>query len=248
MAEDCGYAWNEIATRTEESTEAGHCFLLIFRAIDLSYDESAFTPSEWQRASKFIHASDKCSFLGVRFALRKMLKLPVDCGWTYGPMGKPSIDGAVQFSIAHSRGICAVAIGRNEPLGVDLEGTKEKFRDRGLLSRFLHEREREFLAAAENSDRFELDCLRCWTRKEAVVKAIGSGLTDDTKHYDTKLSERAPLLSIAGELRLIDFRLEQFSSLLSLALPTDIHTIDIWEQYDNGRFEFETIDIDELHK
>jgi phosphopantetheinyl transferase len=246
MAEDCVYAWSEIAARTEESTEAGHCFLIVFRATDLSYRESGFTAAEWQRASKFIHLPDKSSFLGVRLALRKMLKLSVDCGWTYGPKGKPSIPGAVQFSIAHSRGVCAVAVGRNEPLGVDLESTKESFRDRTLLSRFLHEREREFLAASENSDRFELDCLRCWTRKEAFVKAIGSGLTEDTKHYDTKLSDPAPLLSITGKLRLIDIHLEQFGSLLSLALPITIRAIDIWKQYGSGRFEFETIDIDAL--
>jgi 4'-phosphopantetheinyl transferase len=93
------------------------------------------------------------------------------CG---GATGRPFLrtDPSVQFSLAHTRGLVAVAVA-DVPVGIDVERS-----DRTVgspLVRALHSGEQRELGRLQGSERHRA-ALRCWVRKEAALKATGQGV------------------------------------------------------------------------
>lgn len=78
--------------------------------------------------------------------------------------------GSVGFSLAHTGDLCVVAVARGR-VGVDVERKGREVGDvERMAGRWFSEREREWVGG--DGERF----LRTWTRKEAFVKATGSGV------------------------------------------------------------------------
>ncbi|ANB19791.1 4'-phosphopantetheinyl transferase family protein [Dokdonella koreensis] len=95
-----------------------------------------------------------------------------------GPHGKPYAPeaGGIEFNVSHSGHYVLIAFARGQPLGVDLESVAG--RRRAILTiaeRFFAPDEAAALARLDG-DRQHLAFLRLWTCKEAVLKAMGSGL------------------------------------------------------------------------
>ncbi len=89
--------------------------------------------------------------------------------------GKPVVDG-VHFNLSHTAGFALFGIARR-PIGVDIESADPKRDCDGLMRRYFTppEQEQYFrLAPALRPAAF----LRGWTCKEALLKAIGSGVRD----------------------------------------------------------------------
>ena len=91
----------------------------------------------------------------------------VVCG---GPHGKPSVGSGVHLSVSHAGGLVLVAVTRVAPVGVDVEPTTRSAQARAAAPGACTPDE----TAAITDGR---DALRYWTRKEAIVKATGEGLT-----------------------------------------------------------------------
>ncbi len=96
-------------------------------------------------------------------------------------------DTPYSISIAHS-GNRAVAAASLDPVGIDLEVASD--RDEDLLPYILHDDEFPRLQSLRLSDREKL--FLCWTAKEAVLKALGTGLrkspkTVQVKRFDNRL-------------------------------------------------------------
>jgi 4'-phosphopantetheinyl transferase len=78
----------------------------------------------------------------------------------------------VAFNLSHSRGLALLAFTVGEVVGVDVERHRG-VRDRdALVRRFFHRREARLLLRLHPEAR-EGAFFRCWTRKEAVLKAAG---------------------------------------------------------------------------
>jgi len=132
-------------------------------------------------------------FLLSRGALRHLLgryldKRPQDVRLTHLAHGKPVLpvgDNApdLRFNLSHSHGkvVFAFALGRD--VGVDIELVRPEVRCDMLAQRFFssHEvRTLMSLSAPRRSEAF----FQCWTRKEAFVKAKGTGLTLRLADFD----------------------------------------------------------------
>ena len=97
--------------------------------------------------------------------------------WQFNEHGKPFIPGGPYFSISHCKEGIAVAIS-DEPIGIDIEGIRHA--DEELIRRTMNEEERLWVTG--DGLRVTGDGLRdrrftrLWTQKEAVVKAIGTGI------------------------------------------------------------------------
>lgn len=88
---------------------------------------------------------------------------------TIGEHGKPSIPGFPQFSVTHSGRWWAVLIGGEEPVGLDLQEERPDGRDlEKLADRFFDPADAEAVRR-EGAGVF----WRIWTRREAVIKALG---------------------------------------------------------------------------
>lgn len=109
----------------------------------------------------------------------------------YGPEGKPFLPGAPGFNLSHSGGWLALVLGDSSDLGIDIEAGARLGDGADLVPRVLHPLEAAAWRAAP--DRRSL-FLRAWTRKEALLKAKGTGTLDDFPTIDTRLADETPHL------------------------------------------------------
>jgi 4'-phosphopantetheinyl transferase len=112
---------------------------------------------------------------------------------TTGPKGKPRLArerGDIHFSISYRNGYAALALG-SAPLGIDIELIQDGIDMQAIADRYFTPHERNYLAAAAQSDRGSV-FVRLWTRKEALVKAAGVGID---KLADANALERVATLA-----------------------------------------------------
>jgi phosphopantetheinyl transferase len=107
--------------------------------------------------------------------------------------GKPILGGAsgLAFNLSHSRGYSLIAISSAGDIGCDIEDRFTGEDVTGLCVPVLHASEMASmarLAPHERRDAFR----RYWVRKEAVLKAAGSGFLCDPRQVVTGLDERSP--------------------------------------------------------
>lgn len=92
------------------------------------------------------------------------------------PWGKPELPGCgIEFSISHSGNAVWVALCRGIAVGIDVESQDAVADPHGMADVF-HPAERAALLELPAAD-VQSAFLRCWTRKEAVIKALGEGLS-----------------------------------------------------------------------
>ena len=82
----------------------------------------------------------------------------------------------IGFNVSHSGGHGLIAIGGHDDLGVDVEERSPHRDFAGLAGRVYGPRERRRLARVSGTARLHL-FYRLWTMKEALLKAIGTGLS-----------------------------------------------------------------------
>jgi len=145
------------------------------------------TDDERVRADAFHFAADRERFCQSRLLLRMVLGgylgiEPAGVAIKLGENGKPAVDGPsngrLHFNLAHSKSTALLAVTIDQPVGVDVEDSDcVRIPDIGSLAEsVMSERELEVISELEGESR--LHCfLRCWTRKEALVKAMGVGLS-----------------------------------------------------------------------
>jgi 4'-phosphopantetheinyl transferase len=158
--------------------------------IILSADESA-------RASRFRFAIDRQRFVVSRGLLRAILAsyLGTDPGsltFSYSSKDKPSLaqpysESGVCFNISHSGAAILLAFARGRDVGVDVEQIRSDFEVDAIARRFFSPHEQEQLAALPEEKRFEA-FFRCWTRKEAYIKATGDGLSLPLHQFDVSIT------------------------------------------------------------
>ena len=106
------------------------------------------------------------------------VRLRARCPTCGGPHGKPSLPGApagLDFSIAHAGDRVVVAVARGAAVGVDVEQVAEAGDLAGGRAGVLTRAERDALGAMR-ADLRAAGFFAYWTRKEAVLKALGTGL------------------------------------------------------------------------
>jgi 4'-phosphopantetheinyl transferase len=127
----------------------------------------------------------------------------VRCG--SGDHGKPRLarpSAAVHFSLAHSGPHVVVAVSRAGPVGIDVEALKAGRDYRPLVRRTLTADEAVAFAASGARPR---DFLRTWVRKEAVTKAVGTGIATPFDSFAVGgAEERAALLTWPDDPSLVD--------------------------------------------
>lgn len=102
---------------------------------------------------------------------------PADLRIVRDEHGKPRLLGAaLQFNLSHSGGRLLVGVSCEHPLGVDLEVARRERPVLELARRWFAPAEAAALAALAEADR-QAAFLRLWSCKEAVLKALGRGIS-----------------------------------------------------------------------
>lgn len=121
------------------------------------------------------------------------------------PKGKPYVvDSDLAFSVSYSGEWMAIVVGRNCRLGIDLECLTRKVSNQDrLVTRFFSIHEQAAYIALEDTEK-QAGFFRAWCRKEAVVKAMGSGISYGLDRFDVSLTEQAELLEIRDETESVE--------------------------------------------
>jgi len=105
-----------------------------------------------------------------------------------GEFGKPRVEG-VEFSVAHSHGLVLLALCCEASVGVDVEWVEREIEALEIArSTFAAGEARRIEQAAEGAERARA-FFAVWTRKEAMVKAHGQGLTIPLQSFEAPESE-----------------------------------------------------------
>ena len=171
---------------------------------------STLEKEELYRADRFHFEKDRRGFVVSRGFLRAVLGRylsanPEALRFSYGHYGKPALDGdykhnALRFNMSHSRSVALVAVTETRELGVDVEYIRADFASEDIAQRFFSPREVAAFNALPVEQRVAA-FFRCWTRKEAYIKAIGRGLSQPLDGFDVTLgpAEPAALLRADGD-------------------------------------------------
>jgi 4'-phosphopantetheinyl transferase len=170
--------------------------LWLIRSADTDADAldlSELDGTERSRADAFLRPADGLLYAAAHIGLRRLLarytgRRPQDLRFTRDPCpgcrephGRPVVlptetSAAVplHFSLSHSAGVALVGV-TAVPVGVDVEQLPRE-ETATICAQALHPGERAELAAAAPQDRRALFG-RLWTRKEAYLKGLGTGLS-----------------------------------------------------------------------
>lgn len=115
----------------------------------------------------------------LRLLLGKYLQAdPASLEFRLDQNGRRSLVSAdINFSVSRGANICAIATARNCEIGIDIEQLREVDDRHSIASKFYATREIEALIKSSQSEVDRL-FLTIWTRKEAVLKAAGVGVSD----------------------------------------------------------------------
>ena len=165
--------------------------------------ESVLSLDERARAARVIQGENRRRFVVSRAVLRCLLSqyaevAPEQLRFDYGPHGKPELasTGLAQglgFNMSHSGDVILYAVARGRSIGIDVEHERPRSNFMRIAERFFSVEECEALHAFPDRDRPSA-FYRCWTRKEAYVKARGDGIAAGLDTFSVSMDEEPCLL------------------------------------------------------
>lgn len=176
----------------------------------------AVTAEEYARGARFRQEADRQRFLQGRLLLRTFLGhhlgiSPRDVNFVTREFGKPEVHrpagggeataaGALRFNLAHSGEWLLFGLARGRELGVDVEQHRTMRDAIDIARRFFAPPEVEALEALDpalHHDTF----FRVWTRKEAIVKATGQGISAGLDRFavSNEATEAVTLRGLDGD-------------------------------------------------
>jgi 4'-phosphopantetheinyl transferase len=159
---------------------------------------------EMVRSGGYADEGRRQRFILRRAMLRRLLSLYTDTPprrleIRQDRLGKLTLLGShLEFSVSHAADVVMFALSPSGRVGIDVERTHTAFDTRRIERRFFSPQEREILARLSGADR-TLAWFRCWTRKEAYVKALGEGISARFRHVSVPiLAADSPIPIDAG--------------------------------------------------
>ena len=160
--------------------------------------ERALSPEERDRAGRFHFVEHRSAFAFAHGVLRDVLsqylhRPPRDIRFRQNAFGKPSLDETdggrqTEFNLSHAGRLVLIGLCRGRRIGIDVEEIRPMDDISAIAESHFTSQEHEFIFRQQPADR-DRTFFRCWTRKEAYVKAVGKGLSIPLNSFDTLTSE-----------------------------------------------------------
>ncbi len=161
---------------------------------------------EKARAEKYSFEKPRRDWIVSRGLLRSLLTRlsgedACDHLLTEDEKGKPRLGGTcgqgrIRFNLSHSGDLWVCAVALHREVGIDVERSDADRPHERLARRFFSPAEREALLSLP-AEELPAGFLRCWTRKEAFLKAKGFGITIPLDSFDVTLAPGDPPAVVA---------------------------------------------------
>lgn len=165
---------------------------------------AATTDAERERASRFHRREDAERYLLAHGALRLVLADYLACDplvvrFGAHENGKPFLEDArLEFNLSHSGALALIAVAQSRQVGVDVEQLRPMPDLESLAARVCTPGELATLADLAEPHR-ERAFFAMWTRKEALAKATGEGISAvvrDARHAPADAQDRWTLSEV----------------------------------------------------
>jgi 4'-phosphopantetheinyl transferase len=162
---------------------------------------------ELRRAASFRFDRDRTRYLVAHATAREILARYIDeapgrLRMVPGALGKPGLASHpgwpdVRFNLSHGGDVGVVAVTMGREVGIDVEPVRDIGNVEDLASMVLSPSERRERESLPENLRL-LYFFRCWTRKEAFLKARGVGLGDEMPlfHVGAGLDDSGTVLQL----------------------------------------------------
>lgn len=195
---------------------------------------------EKSRAERFRYESDYRCYVSVHALLRielskilakkaKSIKIGVS---EYGKPFIPGID--LPFSLSRTKNLFAFVVGQsNQFLGIDIEQIKPEIDFLNISRNYFSIKEQQLILSFKNIADQKRTFFQIWTRKEALLKAIGVGINSNLSKIE--VLEGGNILSIAG-VQINKHLFKIATAMKKEALISVASSVDFVPEYKNLSF------------
>lgn len=160
------------------------------------HEQACLSMQERERTGRFRFEADRRRYVAAHVALRQRLAHhlgcePADLTFETGPFGKPVLAGLSSvwhFNLSHSADLALVAVCEGAEVGVDLEVLRAIDDAPALTSTVFGPGEQQALRRVAGPAR-DRAFLQGWTRKEACLKALGTGFSLSPQVFEAGLGD-----------------------------------------------------------
>jgi len=164
-------------------------------------DDAILSADERLRLKRFRFAEQRQSFLSSHTLLRRLIGQylnlhPAKIEFSYTAFNKPFLspsqnDKQLEFNLSHSGEMILIGVTVGTAVGVDVEHTKPLPDLEQIAALNFSSGEQQDLLSLPEPQRVEA-FYKCWTRKEALIKACGDGLTMSLDSFRVSLLPGGP--------------------------------------------------------
>jgi 4'-phosphopantetheinyl transferase len=172
-------------------------------AIDVERLYILLSDDERARAGRFRFVEHANRYTVARASLRRILSRYADVApgllrFNYTANGKPFLaNTSTRFNLSHSSNLGVIAVTRDREIGVDVEQIRHDDDLLDISEHYFAPAERAVLRLLPAEERC-FGFFRCWTRKEAYLKARGEGLSMDLHAFCVSLGPDEPAALLAS--------------------------------------------------
>jgi 4'-phosphopantetheinyl transferase len=157
---------------------------------------ASLSPQEKQQADNFHRPQDAQYFITRRGLARATLAhylgiRPELVVFTFGHHGKPHLSPnhhhtSTRFNYSSAGRYLVLVIGRGHELGIDIENQRRPVEFSAIAGSYFSSEEQRILQQYHYTTN---EFFTCWTAKEAIVKALGCGLSRQINDFTTLTSQ-----------------------------------------------------------
>ncbi len=185
---------------------------------------------EQMRALRFSLLEHKDRFVIFHGFMRRVLAAYLETRvselrFTSGIKGKPYLDNPdtdtlpLQFNLTHTQDIALLAVNLQQEVGIDIEYKKRSADWQGIARRFCTQTEQAALFSLSSTTQQQAAFFDLWTRKEACMKVLGSGLSLPPAQFSMTVAPQKPALIAYHSDK---FKTETEPGFKTLKLPEDL--------------------------
>jgi 4'-phosphopantetheinyl transferase len=192
--------WPPLAKPPELAMNEVHAWAVQLDVSQQAYEKlcATLTSDERERASDYRFDEPRRRFVVARGTLRKLLSKYLDgepskIELTFDGNRKPHLAqqqavSGLHFNVSHSGDLAVIGLALGCEVGVDIEQLRDVGHLEQIARRFFHPAETIAMLAAPETAR-NLEFLRCWTGKESILKALGTGIVGNLGDFQVPLDE-----------------------------------------------------------